>query len=80
MDLESRKLSFIQKFIDVQDEDIVTGLEDLLKRQKAKFYEDNLKPMSIEQLNSNIDHSLEDSLKGRVISAIDLKEKVKGWS
>jgi hypothetical protein len=80
MDLQTRKLTFIQEFIRIQNEDIISGLEKMLKKRKAELYEENLKPRSIEQFNAYIDRSLEDSANDRVISARDLKEEVKKWS
>jgi len=80
MDLQTRKLSFIQEFLRVQNEDIISGLEKMLKKRKAELYEENLEPMSMEQFNADIDQSLEDSANDRVISARDLKEEIKKWS
>lgn len=80
MDLHTRKLSFIQEFLRIQDEDILSELEKMLKNRRAEVYEKNLKTMSMEQFNSDIDKSLEDSSNDRVISAKDLKEEIKKWS
>lgn len=80
MDLQTRKLSFIQEFLRIQDEDILSELEKMLKNRRAEVYEKNLKTMSMEQFNSDIDKSLEDSSNDRVISAKDLKEEIKKWS
>lgn len=79
MDLEARKLSFIQEIIRIENQDLIEGLEKILLKWKAELYEKNLKPMSIEQFNSDIDKSLEDSKNDRVISAQDLKEEIKKW-
>lgn len=79
MDLESRKLSFIQEFLRVQNEDIISGLEAFLKKRKTELFESNLKPMSLKQFNKEIDQALEDSKNGRVISVVDLKAKVQKW-
>lgn len=80
MDLQTRKLTFIQEFLRIQNEEIISGLEKMLKKRKAELYEENLKPMSMEQFNSDIDQSLEDSANDRVVSARDLKEEIKKWS
>ncbi len=80
MDLQTRKLSFIQEFLRIQNEDIISGLEKMLKKRKAELYDENLKPMSMEQLNADIDQSLEDSANDRVVSAKDLKKEIKKWS
>ena len=79
MDLQTRKLSFIQEFIRNQNEDIIIGLEKMLKKQKAEFYEKSLEPMSMEQFNTDIDQSLADSANDRVTNARDLKEEIKKW-
>jgi hypothetical protein len=80
MDLQTRKLTFIQEFLRIQNEDIISGLEKMLKKRRAELYEKNLKPMSMEQFNADIDQSLKDSENDRVISARDLKEEIKKWN
>lgn len=80
MSLETRKLSFIQEFLRLQNEDIITALETMLQNRKAELYEQGLKPMSIEQFKADIDQSLEDSANNRVISAKDLKEEIRKWN
>lgn len=79
MDLEARKLSFIQEIIRIENQDLIEGLEKMLLKWKSELYEKNLKPMSIEQFNADIDQSLEDSKNDRVISAQDLKAEIKKW-
>ena len=80
MDLQTRKLTFIQEFLRIQNEDIISGLEKMLKKRRAELYEKNLTPMSMEQFNADIDQSLKDSENDRVISARDLKEEIKKWN
>lgn len=79
MDLQSRKLSFIQEFLKIQNEDIISGLEFFLKNRKTELFESNLKPMCLKQFNKEIDQALEDSKNGRVISVANLKAKVQKW-
>lgn len=79
MNIEARKISFIQEFLKLQNEDIINSLEQLLKKRRAESIEDNLKPMSMEALNKRIDKSMEDSRKGRVIKAEDLKAVINKW-
>lgn len=80
MDLQTRKLSFIQEFIRIQNEDIIIVLEKMLKRQKAESYEKNLKRMAIEEFTADIDQSMKDSVHNQVIEAKDLKNEIKKWS
>lgn len=80
MDLESRKISFVQEFLRLQNEEIISGLEKLLRKRKAELVEKNLKPMTIEQYKDEIDLAMEDSKNGRMIKATDLKDKTKKWN
>ena len=75
MNLEARKLSFIQEFLRIQNEEIIIGLENLLKKRKLEQYENELKPMDLKQFNDEIDQALNDSENDRVINANELKEK-----
>jgi len=79
MDLESRKISFIQEFLRLQNEEIVSGLEKLLRKSKTEMIDSNLKPMSMEQYDAEIDQAMDDSKNGRMISLEDLKTKVQQW-
>tara|TARA_R110002050_G_scaffold109796_7_gene221243 strand:- start:5232 stop:5474 length:243 start_codon:yes stop_codon:yes gene_type:complete len=80
MDLETRKISFVQEFLRLQNEEIISGLEKMLHKRKAELIENSLKPMSMEQFNNEIDQALDDSKNGRVIKATDLKDKIQKWS
>lgn len=80
MDLEARKISFVIEFLKLQNEEIISGLENLLRKRKAELIEENLSPMTIEQYNEEIDKALEDSKNGRMIKATDLKTKIQKWS
>ena len=77
MNIETRKLSFIQEFLRIQNEEIISGLEKLLKKRKSEQYENNLKPMDLNQFHDEIDQAMDDSENDRVIKATDLKEKMK---
>lgn len=79
MDLEARKILFVQEFLRLQNEEIVSGLEQLLRKRKAEMIEKNLNPMSMEQYNAEIDQAMEDSEEGRRIKATDLKAKIQKW-
>ena len=77
MNLETRKLTFIQEFLRLQNEEIVSGLEKLLRKRKIEMLENNLKPMSLKQFNKEIDQALDDSKNERLIKASDLKDTIQ---
>lgn len=79
MDLQTRKISFIQEFLKLQDEEIVTDLEAFLRKRRIELLENELKPMSLEQFNADIDQSLRDEKDGRVIELSQLRDKIKAW-
>lgn len=80
MNLETRKISFVQEFLRLQNEEIVSGLEKLLHKRKAELIDKNFKPMTVEQFNAEIDQAMEDSKNGRMIKATELKAKIQKWS
>jgi len=77
MNLDTRKLSFIQEFLLIQNKDLVIEMEQLLMKRKLELLEKELIPMSTIQFNDEIDLALEDSENDKVIKVTELKEK---WS
>lgn len=80
MNLEARKISFIQEFLRIQNEEIIGSLEKFLKNRKAELIDNTFKPMSIEQYNNEIDQAMNDSENGRMIKATELKAKIQKWN
>ncbi len=80
MDLQARKISFVQEFLRLKNEEIISGLESMLKKRKSEIYENELKAMSLDNFNKEIDQALEDSENDKVIRATDLKSKFKKWA
>jgi len=75
MNIESRKLLFIQEFLRVKNEEIIIGLEKMLKQWKSKQHEKELKPMSLEQFNKEIDQAMTDSREDNVVKVTELRKK-----
>jgi len=80
MDLQTRKLELIQEFLKVQSEDVISRLEQILKKENSKVEDKDLEPMTMEEFNSRIDQSLADSKNGRLIEASELKSKIDKWN
>lgn len=79
MDLQTRKISFVQEFLNLQSEEIVSQFEKLLKKEKMKVTSKELNPMSLEEFNERIDISLEDSKKGRLTESGKLLSEIEKW-
>lgn len=80
MDLQTRKISFVQEFLSIQSEEVISRLEKYLKKEKKIILDDEFSPMTMEEFESRIDQSMEDSKNGRVIEAKQLLEDIKKWS
>jgi hypothetical protein len=79
MDIQTRKINFVQEFLRLRNMKLIEKLEKILLEDKAKDYEANLKPMSIDNFNKMINKSLDDAKQGNVVDARELKESVKKW-
>ncbi len=79
MDIQARKLNLIEEFIRITDESIIEKLEFLVRTEKKKLYERELKPMSLNEFHEMIDQAKDDKTNGRVVSHEDLKTKIKSW-
>jgi hypothetical protein len=80
MDLQTRKLELIQEFLKIQSEDVISRLEKILRKENKISENEDFKPMTIEEFNSRIDQSMEDSKTGRLIEASELKAKIAKWN
>lgn len=79
MNLEARKILIVQEFLRLDNEKIITAVENFLHQSKSEVFEQNLKPMSMEQFNAEMDSSVEDEENSRLINVSDLRQKMKGW-
>ena len=79
MDLQTRKINFVQEFLRLRNIKLIEKLEKILLEDKAKDYEANLKPMSVDNFNKMIDKSIDEVKQGKVVNTRELKESVKKW-
>lgn len=80
MDLQTRKIEFIQEFLKLQSEEAISRLEKLLKKEKKEFEKNSIQPMTVEQFNKRIDKSMDDSKKGKLTESNYLLEEIEKWS
>lgn len=79
MTVEARKLHFIEEFLKVTDENIISQMEHLLRNEKREQQENSLKPMNLNEFKHIIDKAREDVERGRVISHENLKQEILSW-
>ena len=58
MNLETRKLSFIQEILRIQSEKTISRLETILRKEKNTFNERIFEPMTQNELDKRIDKYL----------------------
>ncbi|OOV27841.1 hypothetical protein BXU11_10375 [Flavobacterium sp. LM5] len=78
MDLQTRKLNFIQDFLKVESEKTIAQFEKLLRNTAAN--EEELNPMTVDEFHKRINKSLEDVKNGKVTDANDLLTEIEKWS
>ena len=79
MDLQTRKLDFIQDFLKYANNSILDKFEVLLKQEREKEFEQEIKPMTLKQYEQRIDKALNDVEHNRVKSARALKNEIATW-
>lgn len=75
MDLDTRKIAFVQEFLKLQSEDVVSRFEKILKKEKKNTTDNPYEPMSREELNKRIDQSEADFRNHRFKSSSELLAK-----
>ncbi len=78
MDIQTRKIEFIREFLKIQNEELLTLMEKLLHSTKRDA-ENELQPMSVEELNERINSSMEDSKNGKLTKSSDLITEIQKW-
>lgn len=76
MDIQTRKIEFIQEFLKLQNEELISRLENLLRTYKSK---DDFKPIAIKELNKRIDQSISDSESSKLTTSDDLIVEIEKW-
>ena len=80
MNLEARKLSFIQEILKIQSEKTISRLETILRKDKTTIEFENIQPMTMKKFNQRINKSLDDSKNGRLTEANELISEINKWS
>jgi len=75
MDLQSRKIEFVQEFLKLKSEEAISRLEKLLKKEKKNVIGKEFKPMTEQELNKRIDQSESDFKDNRFKKSSELLSK-----
>ncbi|KAA5549126.1 hypothetical protein [Adhaeribacter rhizoryzae] len=80
MDLQARKILFVQEFLRLNNENIISKFEHILHTEKKKLYAEKPSPMSLADFNQVINNSEEDAASGRVKETDELDKDIDAWS
>ncbi len=78
--IQKRKIQFIQSFLKVNDDDVISLFEELLLKSRAKQLKQYVaKPLTKNALNKLIDKAEDDKVKGKLTKAEDLLKQIEKW-
>ncbi len=77
MDLQTRKIEFIQEFLKLHSKEAIIRLEKLLKKEQKTAVHKDFKSMTKEELNQRIDQSESDFNNNRFKRTSELLSKYK---
>lgn len=78
MDLQTRKINFIQDFLKLESEKAITQFEKLLRKETVN--NSAFKPMTINEFHNRIEKSTKDSKNGKITDVEDLISEIEKWS
>jgi hypothetical protein len=77
MNLEARKIEFVQEFLKLQSEEVISRLEKILKKEKNSSNENIFNSITEDELNKRITQSENDFKNNLFKSSPELLEKYK---
>lgn len=75
MNLEARKIQFVQEFLKLQSEEVISLLENILMKDKKNVTEQVFEPMTQYDLEKRIDQSEADFQNNRYKTSTELLKK-----
>lgn len=79
MNTVDRKLKFVQEFLRITDEETIGKLEQLLRSERIRKISNDIKPLTVEELNEKIDLSEMDFKNGRFVENSELLKTIDKW-
>ena len=75
MNIEARKIEFIQEFLKLQSDEAITRLEKLLRKERVESDDQVFEPMTQYELEERIDESEADFKAGRFKTSDEILAK-----
>ena len=78
MDLQTRKIEFVQAFLKLESEKVISHFEKLLQKETENL--SDFKPFTIKEFDKRISKSTDDSNNERLTENNDLISEIEKWS
>ncbi|MFD1631316.1 hypothetical protein [Pseudopedobacter beijingensis] len=75
MDIQSRKIEFIQDFLKLESEEAIIQLEKLLRKSQKVEKENSLKPFTVKELEERISKSEDNFMNNKYKTSAELLAK-----
>ncbi len=79
MELQTRKIQFIQEVLRLKNEKILQKLENLLRLEKGKQINEEFSQMTMEEYNELIDSAENDAENNRLFNAEEILKDIDTW-
>ncbi len=79
MELQTRKIQFIQDILRLKNEKILQKLEKILRLEKEKLFKNDFVQMTMSEYNSLIDSAENDSENNRLFNAEEILKDIDTW-
>jgi hypothetical protein len=78
MDLQTRKIEFVQAFLKLESEKVISHFEKLLQKETKTL--SDFKPFTTKEFEKRISKSTDDSNNERLTENNDLISEIEKWS
>ena len=79
MDLQKRKLHFIQDFLKYANNNLLDKFEEILRSEREKAFEKEIKPLTISQYEQRITKAVDDVKNNKAKTAQVMKKEIETW-
>ena len=80
MDIRARKINFIQEFLKISNEELISKLEQILNKERQSYQNTATTSISEEELNKYIDQAEKDDKEGNYKTSEELRKDIETWS
>ncbi len=77
MSIDAMKLKLIEQLMQIREERILNRVQDMIKKERLKYYKQELHPMKVEELEEKLKQSALDIKEGKTYTTDEVKDHFK---